>query len=128
MGLLVDGVWQQDGVRTKDGHFVRPATLDQAVAALAGEEAQAIAGGQTLIPTLKQRLASPDTLVSLTGIAGLRGVRAEGGVVRINGELWSARSLAGAVDLGERVVVEKVEGLKLYVRRPGAGLVSAKGR
>jgi putative glutathione S-transferase len=26
MGLLVDGVWQQDGVRTKDGHFVRPAT------------------------------------------------------------------------------------------------------
>ena len=26
MGLLVDGVWQQDGVRTKDGHFVRPTT------------------------------------------------------------------------------------------------------
>jgi carbon-monoxide dehydrogenase medium subunit len=65
--------------------FVRPTTLDQAVAALAGEEAQAIAGGQTLIPTLKQRLASPGTLVSLTGIAGLRGVRAEGGVVRIGG-------------------------------------------
>jgi carbon-monoxide dehydrogenase medium subunit len=63
--------------------FVRPTTLDQAVAALAGEEAQAIAGGQTLIPTLKQRLASPATLVSLTGIAGLKGVRAEGGVVRI---------------------------------------------
>jgi len=26
MGLLVDGVWQQDGTRTKDGHFIRPAT------------------------------------------------------------------------------------------------------
>ena len=26
MGLLVDGVWQQDGARTKDGHFIRPAT------------------------------------------------------------------------------------------------------
>ena len=26
MGLLVDGVWQQDGSRTKDGHFIRPAT------------------------------------------------------------------------------------------------------
>jgi putative glutathione S-transferase len=26
MGLLVDGVWQQDGVRTKDGHFIRPTT------------------------------------------------------------------------------------------------------
>ena len=26
MGLLVDGVWQQDGSRTKDGHFIRPTT------------------------------------------------------------------------------------------------------
>ena len=26
MGLLVDGVWQQDGLRTKDGHFIRPTT------------------------------------------------------------------------------------------------------
>jgi hypothetical protein len=26
MGLLVDGVWQQDGVRTKDGEFIRPTT------------------------------------------------------------------------------------------------------
>ena len=26
MGLLVDGVWQQDGARTKDGHFIRPST------------------------------------------------------------------------------------------------------
>ena len=26
MGLLVDGVWQQDGVRTKDGHFIRPSS------------------------------------------------------------------------------------------------------
>ena len=26
MGLLIDGVWQQDGLRTKDGHFVRPTT------------------------------------------------------------------------------------------------------
>ena len=27
MGLLVDGVWQDDVSRTKDGHFVRPTTL-----------------------------------------------------------------------------------------------------
>ena len=26
MGLLVDGIWQQDGARTKDGHFIRPTT------------------------------------------------------------------------------------------------------
>jgi membrane protein implicated in regulation of membrane protease activity len=45
-----------------------------------------------------------------------------GGTVRINGELWSARSLGGPVAEGELVVVEQVEGLKLWVRRPVASL------
>lgn len=65
--------------------FVKPATLDEAVAALAAEDAQALGGGQTLIPTLKQRLASPAVLVSLGGIAELRGVRAEGDGLVIGG-------------------------------------------
>ena len=65
--------------------FVRPATLDEAVAALAGEEAQALGGGQTLIPTLKQRLASPATLVSLGGIAALKGVSSSGGTLTVGG-------------------------------------------
>ena len=46
----------------------RPTTLADALKALGGEEAQPLSGGQTLIPTLKQRLAMPSTLVSLTGI------------------------------------------------------------
>jgi membrane protein implicated in regulation of membrane protease activity len=45
-----------------------------------------------------------------------------GGTVRINGELWTARSLSGEVSVGERVTVEQVEGLKLWVRRPSASL------
>lgn len=45
-----------------------------------------------------------------------------GGTVRINGELWTARSLCGPVAEGERVVVEQVEGLKLWVRRPSVSL------
>lgn len=53
----------------------RPSTLADAVAALSGGEAQPLSGGQTLIPTLKQRLASPGKLVSLTGIKELRGIR-----------------------------------------------------
>lgn len=65
--------------------FVTPATIAEAVSALAAEEAQALGGGQTLIPTLKQRLASPGTLVSLSGIAELRGVTAAGGEVRVKG-------------------------------------------
>ena len=42
----------------------KPDSVDAAVTALAVEDAQALGGGQTLIPTLKQRLASPSRLVS----------------------------------------------------------------
>lgn len=45
-----------------------------------------------------------------------------GGTVRINGELWSARPLGGPVAEGERVIVEQVQGLKLWVRRPAVSL------
>ncbi len=65
--------------------FVKPSTVDEAVAALASEDAQALGGGQTLIPTMKQRLASPTKLVSLTGIAGMAGVSEDGGTVTIGG-------------------------------------------
>ncbi|MFY0624398.1 MAG: xanthine dehydrogenase family protein subunit M [Pelagimonas sp.] len=63
----------------------RPSTVADAVAALGKDEAQALGGGQTLIPTLKQRLASPETLVSLIGIAEMKGVCAEDGAVSIGG-------------------------------------------
>ncbi|MFV0514916.1 MAG: FAD binding domain-containing protein [Jhaorihella sp.] len=65
--------------------FVKPSSIDEAVAALGEDEAQALGGGQTLIPTLKQRLAQPSRLVSLGGIAGMKGVKAEGGVLTIGG-------------------------------------------
>ncbi|MCL4105293.1 UNVERIFIED_CONTAM: hypothetical protein GTU68_055424 [Idotea baltica] len=52
----------------------RPTTLADAVAALSNEDAQALGGGQTLIPTLKQRLANPEKLVSLSAISELQGI------------------------------------------------------
>lgn len=54
--------------------FVKPTTVADAVAALAAEDAQALGGGQTLIPTMKARLASPSVLVSLVGIAEIKRV------------------------------------------------------
>lgn len=54
--------------------FAKPTTIADAVAALSGEEAQALGGGQTLLPTMKQRLAAPETLVSLSGISEMKGV------------------------------------------------------
>jgi carbon-monoxide dehydrogenase medium subunit len=51
-----------------------PTTIEDAVKALGREEAQPLSGGQTLIPTLKARLAAPSVLVSLHGIAEMKGV------------------------------------------------------
>ncbi len=64
----------------------KPTSIAEAVAALGSDdEAQALGGGQTLIPTLKQRLASPSKLVSLSGIAEMQGISADGSVVSIGG-------------------------------------------
>lgn len=52
----------------------RPSTIADAVAALQAEDAQALSGGQTLIPTLKARLAMPSALVSLSGISEMQGL------------------------------------------------------
>ncbi|MEJ6391714.1 xanthine dehydrogenase family protein subunit M [Gymnodinialimonas sp. 2305UL16-5] len=54
--------------------FSKPSTIADAVAALGQDEAQALGGGQTLLPTMKQRLAAPSTLVSLNGISEMQGV------------------------------------------------------
>jgi carbon-monoxide dehydrogenase medium subunit len=54
--------------------FAKPATIADAVAALGHEDAQALGGGQTLLPTMKQRLAAPATLVSLNAIPEMIGV------------------------------------------------------
>ena len=64
-----------------DFEFVKPSSIAEATKALSADGAQALSGGQTLLPTMKQRLASPGTLVSLTGIAEMKGVcKGDGGL------------------------------------------------
>jgi aerobic carbon-monoxide dehydrogenase medium subunit len=65
--------------------YVRPDTVDDAVRALAdaGEEAKVIAGGQSLLPLLRLRLAYPEVLVDVGGIDGLRGVTDAGDALLI---------------------------------------------
>lgn len=62
--------------------YHRPTSLADAAKRLSGE-AKLVAGGMTLIPTLKQRLAQPSSLVDLGGIAELRGIKPEGGGLTI---------------------------------------------
>lgn len=73
-----------------------PSTIADAVTALARDEAQPLSGGQTLIPTLKARLAAPSVLVSLHGIAEMKGVSAQDGTVTIGGATTHA-TVAGEV-------------------------------
>ncbi|SDY02413.1 FAD binding domain-containing protein [Citreimonas salinaria] len=54
--------------------MARPRSVAEAVEALGQDEAQPLGGGQTLIPTLKQRLAMPSVLVSLSAIDEIKGV------------------------------------------------------
>jgi aerobic carbon-monoxide dehydrogenase medium subunit len=67
-----------------DFGYHRPASASEAAALLAKSgEAKIVAGGMTLIPTLKQRLAQPSELIDLGGIAELKGVKAEAGGITI---------------------------------------------
>lgn len=65
--------------------YVAPSTVEEAVAALAeaGEDAKVLAGGQSLLPVLRVRLAEPSTVVDLGKIAELRGVRDDGDAIVI---------------------------------------------
>jgi len=60
--------------------YVRPSTVDEAVQALAsaGEDAKVLAGGQSLLPLLRLRLAFPELVVDVGRIPELRGVREDG--------------------------------------------------
>ena len=64
--------------------YHRPATVEDAVAQLkAAEDGKLLAGGMTLLPTLKLRLAHPSDLVDLGQIGELAGIRVESGRVVI---------------------------------------------
>lgn len=67
--------------------YVKPTSVADAVSALGKEDAQAMSGGQTLVPTLKARLASPSVIVDLSGIAETKGITVADGVVKIGGSV-----------------------------------------
>lgn len=79
-----------------DFDYVKAASVAEAAAALAGDEdAVLIAGGQTLIPTLKQRLAAPSKVIDISRIPELTGIRREGGALVI-GAMTTHAEVAGS--------------------------------
>ena len=65
--------------------YHRPSSIEEAVGLLSklGEDARVIAGGHSLIPMMKLRLASPTNLIDLGNIANLKGIREDGGDIVI---------------------------------------------
>ena len=63
--------------------YVAPESLDEALSALQAEDAKVLAGGHSLIPLMKLRLAYPSLLVDLRRVPGLTGIQRENGTVRL---------------------------------------------
>ena len=82
-----------------DVHYHRPASLEDALNLLAGaDEPKVLAGGQTLLPTMKQHLAAPSDLVDIRKIPGMSGVSVEDGAVVI-GAATTHAEVAGSPDV-----------------------------
>jgi carbon-monoxide dehydrogenase medium subunit len=80
--------------------YSAPNTLDEALNLLkdAGGGAKVLAGGHSLIPLMKLRLAAPGHLIDLARVPGLRGVRRENGTLRI-GAMTTHAEIAGSADV-----------------------------
>jgi len=68
----------------------------------AGEDGKLMAGGQTLIPTLKQRLARPTAVVDLSGAKELAGIKVEGNAVVI-GAMTTHAAVAASKDVQGKI-------------------------
>jgi len=80
-----------------DFNYLRPGSVIDAVEAVkSADDGQFLAGGQTLLPTLKQRLAMPSDLVDLAGIGELTGISLDGGNVVIGAMTHHADVAASA--------------------------------
>jgi aerobic carbon-monoxide dehydrogenase medium subunit len=73
-----------------------PSSVAAAIQAGTGVDAKYVAGGQTLLQSMKLGLAAPEALVSVTGIAGLAGITVSGGTVKIGAATTHATVAASA--------------------------------
>ena len=86
--------------------YHRPASVTDAIKLLAdlGDEARPLAGGHSLLPMMKLRLATPAHLVDLHGIAGLKGIRRDGDRIVI-GAMTTQAELLGSTEIGSSLPI-----------------------
>lgn len=76
--------------------YSKPASLADAAQAALAEDAKLVAGGQSLLPSMRLGLAAPSALIDLGGIAELKGIAVAGGVVKIGAMCTHAEVAAHA--------------------------------
>lgn len=99
--------------RPAEFDYHRPASLDEAIVLLSeNEDARALAGGHSLLPLMKLRLAEPATIVDLGRIDGLDAIEEEGDALRI-GALATHGAVAASEPVRSRcpVLAETAEGI-----------------
>jgi len=86
--------------------YHRPTSVADAIKLLVdfGDEARPLAGGHSLVPMMKLRLATPGHLVDLHGIAGLKGVRRDGNQVVI-GAMTTQHELLGSEEIAKSLPI-----------------------
>ncbi len=94
--------------------YHRPSSVQEAVGLLArlGDGGRAIAGGHSLIPMMKLRLAEPAHLVDLGGIADLKGIRTDGSDIVI-GAITTQHELIGSDLLGSKIPILRETSLQV---------------
>jgi carbon-monoxide dehydrogenase medium subunit len=94
--------------------YHRPSSVKEAVAMLAdlGDDGRVLAGGHSLIPMMKLRLATPAHLVDLGGVADLKGIRQDGNDVVI-GAMTTQHELVGSQLLGTKVPLLRETSLQI---------------
>src|ERR1700754_277883 len=83
--------------------FHRPSSVADAAKAIgAASDGKFIAGGQNLLPTLRQRLAQPSDMVDLTAVSELKGIKVEGDGVTI-GAMTTHSEVANSADVQKTI-------------------------
>jgi aerobic carbon-monoxide dehydrogenase medium subunit len=87
--------------------YHRPKSVQEAVAMLAdlGDDARALAGGHSLIPMMKLRLATPAHLIDLAGLADLKGIHSDGGDIVTIGAMTTQHEIVGSDLLADRIPI-----------------------
>ena len=82
--------------------YQSPTSVADAAAKLTHDESKLLAGGQTLLPTMKQRLASPSVIIDLSRVAGLTGIHRDGEAIVI-GAMTRHADVATSADVQKAI-------------------------